>query len=487
MTTSVPATAHAYARLRDGSALNLLNSDNLAPAAAILASHFGGPHRVLPAADFVAGVDADLSLLRDSGFPLPQTAQDYVNEWVRRGHLIRRPGEGREETVELSAGAAAALSFLESLEAPRAAVTSSRFANVADLLSKLARDTDPDATTRLAALQAERERLDAEIARVERGESEPLPPAAAHERLTDILALANEISTDFSRVSADLESLNRDLKDRIIRSTASRAEVLEGVFAGVDLIEESPAGRTFRAFHAVVVDPERAETFDAAVADILDRPFTHDVAPQQRFVLRELLTNLQQDAGTVRSTMTGLSRSLRQFVQTRAWQEHRRLEDTITAAQRAVLDALLALSPLTSARHELTTTSIPLASIGSWALHNPGDVRSTAPLVTVPAGTVDLAELRHRVRESEIDFAELIDHVGATLESRPTATVGDVLTEHPATQGLASVIGLLSLAERHGLSTGGDEPVSWRSAGGADRTARAPRHLFTTPPAEWDR
>ncbi|NNG19879.1 DUF3375 domain-containing protein [Naumannella sp. ID2617S] len=487
MSASVPATAHAYARLRDESALTLLKGDNLAPTAAILASHFGGAHRVLPAAEFTASVDADLSLLRDSGFDLPQTAQEYLSEWVRRGHLVRRPGESREETVELSAGAAAALAFLDSLEAPRVAVTSSRFANVADLLSNLARDTDPDAATRLEALLAERDRLDAEIDRVERGEFDPLDPAAAHERLADILSLAGEISTDFSRVSADLETLNRDLKDRIIRSTSSRAEVLEEVFTGVDLIEDSPAGRTFRAFHAVVLDPERAESFDAAVASILDRPFARDVTPHQRFVLRELLTNLQQDAGTVRSTMTGLSRSLRQFVQTRSWQDHRRLEDAITAAQRAVLDALRTLSPLTGARHELTTTSIPLSSIGSWALHNPGDVRSTAALVRVPAGTVDLAALRHRVRESEIDFAELTGHVATSLATRTTATVGEVLIDHPATQGLASVIGLLSLAERHGTSTGGTEPLRWQSVSGSRRVALAPRHLFTTPPEEWDR
>ncbi len=210
--------------------------------AAILTVHLGGSRRVVPAAEFVTEVAADLSLLRDGGFDLPQTAQEYVSDWVRRGgYLIRRPGAGREETVELSAGGLRRhWLFWRPSSLPRTSMTSSRFTNVADLLARLARDTDPESSSRLEALTAERDRLDAEIARVERGEFDPLDAATARERLADILALSGEISTDFARVNADLESLNRELKDRIIRSSAARAEVLEEVFAGVDLIEDSP-------------------------------------------------------------------------------------------------------------------------------------------------------------------------------------------------------------------------------------------------------
>ncbi len=66
--------------------------------------------------------------------------------------------------------------------------------------------------------------------------------------------------------------------------------------------------------------------------------------------------------------------------------------------------------------------------------------------------------------------------------------MAQVLTEHPATQGgLASVIGLLSLAERHATRTTDTELLRWRSVSGVDRAAYAPRYVFTTPPAEWDR
>ena len=53
------------------------------------------------------------------------------------------------------------------------------------------------------------------------------------------------------------------------------------------------------------------------------------------------------------------------------------------------------------------------------------------------------------------------------------------LAEHPATQGLASVVGLLLLARRRGQEVAGDEAVAWTTSGGRERSARIPRFLFT--------
>ena len=51
------------------------------------------------------------------------------------------------------------------------------------------------------------------------------------------------------------------------------------------------------------------------------------------------------------------------------------------------------------------------------------------------------AQLRELARETEIDFVELVAAVDDVLEHATTATVADVLAAHPATQGVASVVG----------------------------------------------
>lgn len=137
--------AASLRRMRESDAgLALLRADLFPVLAAVLAEHLGGTQRVRPAVEFLELLTVDLDLLRDAGFDLPRSAPEYLTEWVRQGILVRRAGEAREETVELSPAAQVAVRFASGLAAQRSAVTSSRLANVSDLLARLARGTDPD-------------------------------------------------------------------------------------------------------------------------------------------------------------------------------------------------------------------------------------------------------------------------------------------------------------------------------------------------------
>ncbi|MDR0347350.1 MAG: DUF3375 domain-containing protein, partial [Coriobacteriales bacterium] len=155
----VAARAVTLRRLQESDfGLQLLRKETLPVIAAILGEHLGGQQRVRTAAEFLELLEGDLSALRDYGFDLPRSAQEYLADWVSARLIVRRPGEGREETVELSPSALAAIRFVSNVEAPRSSVTSSRLSNVADLLSSLARDTDPDPTSYVEALWREKER-----------------------------------------------------------------------------------------------------------------------------------------------------------------------------------------------------------------------------------------------------------------------------------------------------------------------------------------
>lgn len=485
MARSTSGLARGYNRLRDNAGLGLLKAEHMPVLAAVLGEHLGGSQRILPATEFLTELDADLAELRDHGFDLPRTAQQYLSEWVRQGILIRRPGEGREETVELSAPAGAALGFLAALSQPRSAVNSSRLANVSTLLGALARETDPDRVSRIAALREEQRRLEAEIARVESGDFTSLADVMALERLQEIFTLAAEIPADFAQVSAELEELNRDLKEEIVRAAGSRGEVLDAVFAGVDVIEESEAGRSFRAFYAMVLDAERSAAFDDSVDEILDRPFAADLSVRDTTFLRGLLTTLQEDSGIVRTQMTGLSRSLRRFVETQSWQEQQRLATALNEAQKTVLSAMAEVNAIRPTDYELVATSIPLASISSWRLHNPADVRTAEEVIAQPTRTLDLIDLRRQVRESEIDMKELQKAVHASVTRHGSASIARVLEDHPASQGLASIIGLIILAEQHATRTVESEELAWVSGRGVHRRVLAPRFVFTTVPTSW--
>lgn len=475
------AEAHRLARLRDTHpAWSMLRAENSAVMLALLAQHFDRATRRLPAPELFARLDADLLDLRAEGFDLPRTGQAYCADWVRAGYLLRRPAEGtREETLEPTEGAFAALNFARGLGGASRAVTESRLTTLSTQLQSLARDSDPASESRLATLQAERAELDRQIAAVESGDFPVLPAERAVERSQEILTLAAEVPGDFARVRAELEDLNRELRARILDDDGPHGHTLDDVFRGVDLIGNSDAGRSFSAFYATILDPERSSQIDDWIETVLHRPFAERLSGDQRTRLRNLLLDMEVASSEVHSTMTSLSRSLRHFVQSRHFEDQRRLQRLLRRTQQQGIEVAKRVQPFTPLGLELTRIGMTIESVAALRLHNPSDNLVTEPVATHESGTVDLEALRKLVRESEIDMAELTENVADTLRRLGRATVASVLAEHPATQGLASVVGLLVLANDHGARADGVETVAWTSTSGTDRAATIPRLAFT--------
>ena len=207
--------------------------------------------------------------------------------------------------------------------------------------------------------------------------------------LAEVLRLADEVPRDFAKVAGSLEQLNQSLREQIVNHDGQRGGVLAEVFSGVDVIENSDAGRSFNAFYRLLLDPELIEGFDAAVDAVLQRGFTNELPLAESAFLRQYLTTLQRESAQVRGTLTDLSRSLRRFVETQEYREHKRLADAIGRAEQvamAVLRDLPATHPLGLG---LDLTSMTISSIGGWTLHNPADVRTSEQVTGsrfLPAG-----------------------------------------------------------------------------------------------------
>ncbi|GAB3518954.1 DUF3375 domain-containing protein [Arthrobacter monumenti] len=484
---SVLRTAMVASRLqKDDPAWIMLRGRNAAVAVAILGRHLGAEQRRLAAPVLFDRIEEDLEELRGNGLDLPQTAQAYCADWRNDGILIRRTADrAREETLELSEGALTAIRFVIQLAEPRPTVTESRLATILDRLRTLARDTDPDVETRLAALRAERDRIDEQIDRVQGGDVDVLHTEQAVERIRDILSLAEEVPADFARVRAQMESLNRNLRERLIEQDGPRSSVLENIFRGVDLLAESEAGRSFSGFYALLLDPEHGLEFEDSVAGIMDRDFVEQLSPTQLRVLRRLLPTLQDRSSEIHAVMTAFSRSLRRFVQSQQLQHERLISRRLREALGEAMSTSTRVKPYVKTDMRLDLTSVPLDSVASLNLHNPADFEAAQDVVEHAAAPVDVEELRALARASEIDMAELEDNVNAVLVEHGAATIAEVLDWHPATQGVASVVGLLVLAEEHATALDGREDVTWESSsanvgvskpnGPLDAVATAPR------------
>ncbi|AXE37738.1 DUF3375 domain-containing protein [Acidipropionibacterium virtanenii] len=494
MAGSPSARAEALRRLvADSPALALLRADLLPVSAAVLGTILDEPPVTMDTSEFLERAEDALDQIRDLGVDAPQGGQEYLIGWIHQGLVVRSPGPGRTETVRLSPAALDAMDFLRRLEHPQSTVTSSRLATVTGLLRSLARDTDPSRRTRLADLHARRDAIDAEIAAVEAGRISVLDDVTAAERLAEVLRLAGQIPADFTKISADLERLNHDLRTQIVSGSGSRGDVLDDVFAGVDVIESSEAGRTFTAFHQLLTDVQRSEALDESVDQILDRPWSHTVLHRDREFLRGLLGVLQDDSQEVRQVMTGFSRSLHRFVETHEYREHRRLAAELTTTRSRLSTVAAEHRATAPTGYELPATSLPISTIASWKLHNPDDNRTMTPVVEIAPGELDLEALREQVRASEIDFDALRRAISLTAADKPVFSLAEVLERFPADQGLASIVGLLVLAE--GLVRGPGrctrstavENLGWQTSRGGRRSMSLPRYIISEIPKEWSR
>ncbi len=474
----------AYRRMRNQSLWRLLASGNGPTVIGLLQSHLYEKERSLPASILFERLTRDLEELRAQGDDFPQTAQAYVANWLSDGYLERRfPPGATEEEYELSTATVEAIRFLSAIAEPHSAATESRLSLVIQALVGLAEDTDTDKYRRIDRLMAEQARIDKEIDAIQKGQMRVLPRDTALERTREIISLADDLTGDFRRVRDQFEQLNRDLRERIMDSDGNRGEVLDSLFAGIDLIAESEAGRTFSAFWRLLTDPEQAAMLEESLDSVMSREFVGELDMRERRFLLRLTRNLLEQGGTVHEVLQTFARSLKHFVQSREYLEQRRVNQLLKEAQRAALSIKDEVKATESLEYSLELTSSRLRSLSQWVLYDPSLQAEPEAMREGEPPPIDLESVSELVAQSEIDFRTLKEQVCSLLEQRDQASIGDVLQHFPAKQGLGSVVGLLALASRHGIRGAESgieavETVAWVGEDDQGRRARIPKIYF---------
>lgn len=465
--------------LRQQALWRLLAADKAPAYIALLQSLLLDRETILPTSILHERLTLAIEQLRAHGYDLPQTPQAYVSDWLREGWLTRRLVAGAsEEVFELTAEAANALRFIASILKPRAAATESRLAAVIQQLARLAEETDPNPRTRIEALRAERNRIDREIETIEREGVKTIAQERAVERVREIIALADELAGDFRNVRDAFDKLNRDLRQSLMESEGRRGDVLEALFAGVDLIGESEAGRSFNALWRLLTDAEQSATLAEAIDAVVDRPFARRLEARERRFLKELTAMIVDQGGSVHDVMQSFARSLKSFVQSREFLEQRRLHALLKEAQQAALACRDQVRPNHPVGYSLALTSSHVRSVSQWALFDPSLRITNSEMPDAALAELCLDDIRRLVNESEIDFRSLRDNIRAVLAERSQASIGDILERFPARQGLGSVVGYVALGARHGEVTTDSQVVGWDGQDGVARRATLPAIYF---------
>ncbi|MDO4684932.1 MAG: DUF3375 domain-containing protein [Corynebacterium sp.] len=456
----------------------------LAPViASVLGAIYARDRRSITGIELIDELDSLLLEMREAGFELPKATAEYVNEWVRAGYLHRHsPRDSVDEYYQLSPASYRAMNYLSEVQNPSRTATRSRLKTVIDQLENLASDTDADEARVLAG-------IDDQIAALERRKEiirdrgvDVISEAEARERAENILQLTSEIPGDFARVLTETEDLDHRLREQILLKEISAGDVLENIFRGVDLIQNSEAGRSFRGFYELLFDRETSAMLQTTMDVILERPFVAALLPDQRSQLRWLIRNLEDHASDIYIAVNGLSRSLRKFVQSRDAESQQALATAIAGAQAKARKLSNKLDWDTSVEVEIELTTREFSSVGVWVLDDPTDYRIEGGMEVAQPREADLLELFQRVRESEIDWGDLEASLKLVLLDHPRASIAEIFALRPPTQGLASVVGIFKLALQYAERGEGTEEVTWTTSYGNKKLARLPRYEFTEAP-----
>lgn len=471
--------ATALRNLREQPLWRLLAATKAPAFVALLQSLLLDNDKSLPGSILLERLAREMEQLRAVGEDLPETPQQYVAQWLSQGWLTRRfPAGANEEEYELSADAATAIRFVTGILKPRTTATESRLSLVIEQLARLAEETDPNAASRIEALVIERERIDRAIADVERSGVKVLSSERALERAREIIALTEELTNDFRSVRDQFDQLNRGLRQSLMENDGSRADVLEQLFAGVDLIGESEAGRTFGAFWRLLTDSEQSATLVESLDEVTNRPFARHLETRERRFLLNLTSTLLDEGGGVHDVLQNFARSLKSFVQSREFQEQRRLHVLLKEATQAALAIKDFIRPNQTIGYSLMLTSSPIRSVSQWGLYDPAQRVTDSSMPAAEPAELDIETISELVRQSEIDFRTLKQHILAILDRQSQASIGEVLAAFPAEQGLGSVVGYVALGARHGEVTPANQVVAWEGDDKAQRRARIPAIYF---------
>lgn len=459
--------AAQFKALREQPHWKLLAATNGPTILALFRTVFGPEPQRLGASILLERLRRELEdLILAGNFALDRTPQSYLRDWVGDGWLARRllPGSSEEE-YELTAEAIGALRHVEELHHPRNTATESRLATVFHRAQELAEKTDPDPIRRVQSLDAQIRVLEAQRERLLRGDLPELDPQSALESLRDLLSLVADLPQDFRRVRGEFERLNASLRYSLVHQEGSRADVLQALFDGADVIAESPAGRTFAAFWEYLMDPGAQARFSEAVGQLLTRDFTKELHRRDLRALEGLLSRLLQEAEEVQGTHRQMSQSLRSFVRTRQFRENRLVTDRIRLATQAALNLRDEIRPSSLLDFSLTLTTASLKSVTQLTLRDPSGRAVLGPLELADVDLLDWETVEALAGQADIDFRTLRACIREALGTQSQVSAGQLVERFGAPQGLATLVGYLVLGSEfgvHGPTDGGDL-VSWET------------------------
>ncbi len=409
----------------------------------------------------------------------PQRAIDYLNDWAddAKGWLRKFYPEGSDEShFDLAPATENAIEWLAGLEQKQFIGTESRLKTIFELLHQMARGTETDPAVRIAELERRRVEIEAEVARIRKGEIDLMDTTQLKERFYQMGETARALLSDFRQVEQNFRDLDRQVRERIALWEGGKGELLESIFGERDAIADSDQGKSFRAFWDFLMSPARQEELSALLERILSLDPIAETRPDRR-LLRVHYDWLEAGEAAQR-TVARLSGQLRKYLDDQAWLENRRIMTIIRDIEQQAL--AIRNSPPEGDFTALNDTAPSVALVMERPLFAP-PLKPRIAQQSIEEGG-DGIEADALFEQVYVDKAELDARIRRALQGREQIALTALLAEYPLEQGLAELVAYLSLAADDSKALIDDsctQTVGWTDALGREMQASLPTVIFS--------
>ena len=410
----------------------------------------------------------------------PRTAKAYLEEWARGEQAFLRkyfPRDSDEAEFDLTPAAEQALEWLRCLEQKQFVGTESRMQTIYQLLHELVQMTETDPQVRIAELERQKLAIEQEIARLEGGATLSYDPTQVKERYIQIEDTARRLLADFRQVEENFRQLDREVREKITVSEQGKGQLLDEIFGDQDAIQDSDQGKSFRAFWAYLMAPQRQQDMAQMVDKMLALDAVQSMEPDG--FLRQIRFHLLEAGEKVQRTSSSLVEQLRRYLDDKVWLENRRIMQLIAQVERHAV-ALNEAPP--------KDRDIMFIDATRAAIDLPMERGLFRPKT---AHTIDQQQIEdgQAVFDSDalydqhyVDTTRLRDNIRKALHGKGQVTLAAVCEDYPLQQGLSEIVCYMNIAtqmQRAMLDSDQQQTLYWQDEHEQLKQAVIPLVIFT--------
>lgn len=464
--------------LRDGHpAWKLLRATSAPLVLSFLGRHFVEENNgATPSNRLVDALDDHLYAARQRDpEAYPREPQAYLDEWADppRGWLRKfYPADSDEVHYDAMPAVEKVYRWVEALQQRSFVGTESRLHTAIELLRQIVHGSESDPDVRIAELERRRAAIDDEIVAVQEGRATLLDETSVRDRYQLFSSTARELLSDFREVEENFRGLDRSARERIAGWDGSKGALLDELVTGRMDIAASDQGRSFQAFYEFLLSDARQADLAELIAAVQAMPAVR-ADRRLRFVHHDWADAAERTQQTVRS----LTEQLRRFLEDRAWLENRRVLDLVRSVEQA---ALRVRSDPPELALTIDAPGIAVDLPFERPLYSPQPETAVDSLIA-PAGD-GVADYGALFAQRFIDTARLADNIRAIVPQRSTAELAHVLELYPIEEGVAEILGYLSLTgDEFEVELRDDEEtiIDYTDPTGVARRAHLPRATVT--------